>query len=259
MKMMTAKSALTYGLIALGTSSLIAQGPLTSPSVGPAVTAPAVSSGPRIQFQNTIYDFGKIKSGELVKYTFTFTNTGDAVLILTNVQPQCGCTTAGEWTRQVEPGKTGAIPIQFSSANYGGQVVKTVTITSNDKNQPSVGLQLKGTVWKPINVQPMFAVLNITAHSAGTVTTTAHIVNNMEEPITLSPPESNNKSFAAELKTNIAGKDFQVIISAVPPFDQANRQGQITLKTSSTNMPVISITAWANVQEAIAATASPAK
>ena len=259
MKMITAKSALTYGLIALGTNSLIAQGPLTSPSVGPAVTAPAVNSGPGIQFQNAIYDFGKIKSGELVKYTFTFTNSGDAVLILTNVQPQCGCTTAGEWTRQVEPGKTGAIPIQFSSANYGGQVVKTVTITSNDKNQPSVGLQLKGTVWKPIDVQPMFAVLNIPPHSAGTVTTTAHIVNNMEEPITLSPPESNNKSFAAELKTNIAGKDFQVIISAVPPFDQANRQGQITLKTSSTNMPVISITAWANVQEAIAATASPAK
>jgi len=86
MKMITAKSALTYGLIALGTSSLIAQGPLTSPSVGPAVTAPALNSGPRIQFQNAIYDFGKIKSGELVKYTFTFTNTGDAVLILTNAR-----------------------------------------------------------------------------------------------------------------------------------------------------------------------------
>jgi len=138
-------------------------------------------------------------------------------------------------------------------------VLKTVTVTSNDKNQPSVGLQVKGTVWKQIDVQPMFAVLNIPAHSPGTVTTTAHIVNNMEEPITLSSPESNNKAFAAELKTNVAGKDFDVTISAVPPFDQANRQGQITLKTSSTNMPVISISAWANVQEAVATTALPAK
>jgi len=198
-----------------------------------------------------VYDFGKVKSGEPVKYTFIFTNTGDELLILTNVQPSCGCTTAGEWSRQVEPGKTGAIPIQFNSANYGGQVLKTVTVTSNDKGQPSVGLQVKGTVWKPIDVQPQFAVMTIPPDTQTNITTKVHIVNNMEEPITLSAPESNNKSFTAELKTNTVGKDFEVVITASPPFEQPNLQGQITLKTSSTNAPVLSVTAWANVQQAV--------
>ena len=219
----------------------------------PAPTTPVVIAaiGPKIQFETPVYDFGKVKSGEMVKHTFVFTNTGDELLILTNVQPSCGCTTAGEWTHQVEPGKTGTIPIQFNSANYGGQVLKTVTITSNDKTQPSFGLQVKGTVWKPIDVNPSFAVMNIPPDAQTNVTTKVHIVNNMDELITLSPPESNNKGFTATLTTNAAGKDFEVVITAVPPFEQPNIQGQITLKTTSTNVPVISVTAWANVQQAV--------
>ena len=78
-----------------------------------------------------MYDFGRIKAGEPVKYTYVFTNTGDALLILNSVQPQCGCTAAGEWTKQVEPGKTGNIPIQFNTMGYGGNVFKQVTVTCN--------------------------------------------------------------------------------------------------------------------------------
>src|ERR1700747_2024221 len=147
MKMMTVRSTLMCGLLFAGTEILSArQAPVPA---APAPTAPVTigAIGPKIQFQTPVYDFGKVKSGDPVKYTFIFTNSGDELLILTNVQPSCGCTTAGDWSRQVEPGKTGTIPVQFNSANYGGQVLKTVTVTCNDRSQRSVGLQLKGTVW----------------------------------------------------------------------------------------------------------------
>src|SRR5438093_7343951 len=190
MKMMTAKSTLVCWLLVTGANFGCAQQTPTLPAA--PVTAPAATSaGPTIQFQTKVYDFGKVKSGEPVKYTFIFTNTGDAVLILTNVQPSCGCTTAGEWSHQVEPGKTGTIPVQFNSANYGGQVVKTVTVTSNDKSQPSVGLQIKGTVWKPIDVNPAFAVMTIPAEAQTNIKTKVHIVNNIEEEVKLFAPERN--------------------------------------------------------------------
>ena len=251
MNIKTPRLVLVCSLLAAGAQILSAQ---QAPApAAPAPTAPATigAIGPKIQFQTPVYDFGKVKSGEPVKYTFIFTNTGDELLILTNVQPSCGCTTAGDWSRQVEPGKTGTIPVQFNSANYGGQVLKTVTVTSNDKTQPSVGLQLKGTVWKPVDVQPQFAVMTIPAETQSNVTTKVHIVNNMEEPITLQAPESSNKGFTAELKTNTVGKDFEMIITASPPFEQPTLQGQITLKTSSTNVPTLSVTAWANVQQSV--------
>lgn len=95
------------------------------------------------------YDFGQIKGGAVVKYTYVFTNVGSSMLEISNVQASCGCTTAGEWSRQVESGKTGSIPIQFNSGNFSGHVGKTITVTCNDPKQPSVVLQIKGTIWKP--------------------------------------------------------------------------------------------------------------
>ena len=218
---------------------------------GAAVAAAVGVSGPKMQFATPIYDFGKVKSGELVKYTYVFTNVGGATLQVSNVQVTCGCTTAGDWTRRVDPGQTGSIPIQFNTVGYGGAVGKSITVTCNDTNQPAVVLQIKGNVWKPVDVMPQMAVLNVTAESPS-ATTTVRIVSNEEAPLTLSAPEGNNAAFAAELKTNVPGKQFELVVRTVPPV-AANVQGQITLKTSSTNVPVINVTAWANVQPVVVA------
>ena len=212
-------------------------------------------SGPKILFATPVYDFGQIKGGEVVKYTYVFTNVGDRMLEVTAVQTSCGCTTAGEWTRQVEPGKTGSIPIQFDSGSFSGAVGKSITVTCNDTNQPTVVLEIKGNIWKPIDVTPQFAVLNVTADAPSNATT-VRIVNNEEAPLTLSAPESSNPAFAAELRTNQPGKEFQLLVKTVPPLLAENVQGQITLKTSSTNMPVINVSAWAHVQQAVVVTPS---
>ncbi len=241
--------SLSLSWLLVGTSLLSAQQQLSSDAT--------TNAEPRIQFQQPLYDFGKAKSGEVVKYSFIFTNIGDAPLVLASVQPQCGCTAAGEWTRTVEPGKTGSIPIQFNTANYEGPVLKTITVGSNDKLQPSVGLQLKGTVWRPVDVQPRFALLTVAPGTASNVTMTVHIVNKMEELITLSPPESDNSRFTAALETNIVGRDFRVIVSAVPPFLEPTARGQITLRTSSTNSPLISFPVWLNLQQAMAQLPKP--
>ena len=208
------------------------------------------AAGPKIVFATKLYDFGRARAGELAKCTYVFTNMGDQMLILTNVQPQCGCTAAGDWTRQVEPGKTGSIPIQFNTANYNGPVFKQVTVTCNDKSQLTLFLQLKGTVFKPIDINPNLAVLNIPPDAeTGSVVVT--ITNNTEEPLTLSSPESNNRAFAAELKTIQAGKGYQLIISVVPPLPPGSVQGQISMKTTWTNMPVLNVSTYANVQPSI--------
>jgi hypothetical protein len=222
--------------------------PAAPPAAAPAT---ADASGAKITFQTPIYDFGKAKSGEPVKFSYVFTNTGTEMLIVSNVAPSCGCTTSGEWTRQVEPGKTGTIPIQFATVNYNGAVMKTITVSCNDKAQPSVLLQIKGTVWKPIEVNPQFAAVNVPAESLQPVKTEVKIVNNTEEKLTLSAPESNNKSFKAELETVTPGKEFKVIITTVPPLESGNIQGQVTLKSSSAEMPVINISVWGSVLAAV--------
>jgi hypothetical protein len=242
---------------ALACSLLIVGGPVwgADPPVAPGLIPPPPAAatatnvaGPRIQFETPVYDFGRAQSGDQVKYSYVFTNTGDQVLEISGVQA-CGCITAN-WTKSVQPGKTGSVPISFNSASYMGPVIKAVNVTCNDKAHPQTSLQFKGTVWKPVDVIPQMAVLNLTADSP-LASTSVRVTNNLPEPVTLSAPESDNRLFTAELKTIQEGKEFEVTISPVSLLPQGMSRALVTLKTSSTNVPVVSIPVYANVQPAV--------
>ena len=133
----------TFGSIA----SYLAQAEAPSPPSGTKFAAGATeTSGPRIEFATQVFDFGKVSAGELVRHDFVFTNTGRALLEITDVRPGCGCTTAGTWDRRVKPGQTGVIPLQFNSANFDGKVTKSATVTCNDRGKSNLVLQITGTV-----------------------------------------------------------------------------------------------------------------
>lgn len=206
---------------------------------------------PQIQFADPDYDFGRINSGESVKHTFVFTNTGNAKLEISAVHPSCGCTTAGEWTKEVAPGQTGSIPVQFNSGSYGGVVHKTVTVTSNAKNQPSMVLQLHGNIWKAVDVNPQYAVLQVNSESVSNSTVSVHVVNNTDQPFTLTNPVSNNKGIAAEIKSVKEDKEYEVVVRTVPPFDPANTQGLITMQSTLSNAPTVTVTVLVIMQPSI--------
>jgi len=235
----------TFGGVASG----VAQTKDSSPTVAPGEKKE--SAGPKIQFAELAYDFGKVSSGELVKHTFVFTNIGTATLEIKEVRPGCGCTTAGTWDKEVEPGKTGSIPLQFNSANFGGIVMKQATVTCNDLSQSNVVLQIKGTVWKAIEITPTMAVFNVSSEAQTNDTKVVRIVSNLDQPLTLSDLQCTNSSFKAELKTVKEGKEFELQITAIPPFNSPSVVAPVTLKTSSTNMPVINVSAYAVVQQPV--------
>ena len=234
----------------LAVRSLAAAVALAPATPEPALTATNVS-GPRIEFDSQEYNFGKALEGTVLKHDFVFTNTGDAVLEITGVHPSCGCTTAGDWSRQVEPGNTGTIPVQFNSGRFNGTIWKTVTVVSNDKQHPTIQLQIRGTLWRPIEVNPQTAILNVVADSPVPVTNVVRIVSSLEQPLTLSSPESNNRTFTAELQTVQPGKEFQLSIATVPPLKLGTVRGVISIKTSATNVPTLNITTLAVVQPAL--------
>jgi hypothetical protein len=214
--------------------------------------APEPKGVPQIQFDSTTYNFGRVKSGEPVKHDFVFINTGNATLEITDVKPGCGCTAAGTWDKTVEPGKTGKIPLQFNSTGFGGQVGKSATVTCNDPARTNLFLQITGTVWKPIDVTPAMAMFTPSSEAPTNETKVVKIVNNLDEPVTLSELKSSSGSFNAELKEMKPGKEFELHVTAVPPFTNPTVFATITLKTSSTSAPMVSVSAYAMVQQPVA-------
>jgi len=85
----------------------------------------------KIEFAETEHDFGTIKQGEKVNHVFVFKNTGENPLMVTQVQPSCGCTVP-EWTKEpVAPGAEGKVEVMFNSEGRSGAQHKSVTVVSN--------------------------------------------------------------------------------------------------------------------------------
>ena len=90
-----------------------------------------------IKFDKTTMDFGKFpESNPVQKCTFTFTNTGNAPLIINQAIASCGCTVP-EYTKEpVAPGKTGTINVTYNGkGKFPGYFKKTITIRTNGKTE----------------------------------------------------------------------------------------------------------------------------
>jgi Protein of unknown function (DUF1573) len=94
---------------------------------------------------NTI-DYGKVTEGEDGLRAFVFTNTGDAPLIITNVQSTCGCTVPSFPKEPIMPGKQSKIEVRYNMKP--GPIRKTITVESNATNydQGRIPLHIKGEV-----------------------------------------------------------------------------------------------------------------
>ncbi len=98
-----------------------------------------------VQIIDSIHDFGTIKEGDIVEFSFRFKNTGKQPLVISEALAACGCTVAEKPEAPILPGETGMIKAKFNSDKKPGEASKAVTVTSNA--EPAFPpLVLKGTV-----------------------------------------------------------------------------------------------------------------
>lgn len=102
---------------------------------------------PEFKFDVEEHNFGTIKQGDAVTYEFKFTNTGNEPIIISNAEGSCGCTVPVYPKQPILKGQQASIKVTFNSAGKSGMQDKTVTITSNAKQNPMV-LHMKGNVEK---------------------------------------------------------------------------------------------------------------
>jgi len=100
-----------------------------------------------IQWIDSVQNFGKVNKGQKVELTFHFKNTGNRPLFIAEVRPSCGCTVADYTKGAIAPGQTGKVTGEFDSNHgYPGNIRKTISVTSNTKNNPHSVLVFTGEV-----------------------------------------------------------------------------------------------------------------
>lgn len=151
-----------------------------------------------ISFNSESHDFGKIEEAKgNVTHRFEFTNTGSTPLIISRVQPSCGCTTP-EWSKEpVLPGQTGYVAATYNPRNRPGPFNKSITVVTNANPSTKI-LRIMGEVTpkpKTIEDEYRYALTKIRMKSnhlgfAGiakgrTETKSMEVINTSEDPVAL--------------------------------------------------------------------------
>ena len=84
-----------------------------------------------IEFEQSTYDLGTVKQGEMVKGSFKFKNIGKGDLLIDNVKPSCVCATLKYPEEAIKPGESGEIYVEIDTTDKEGEQVKYFTVIYN--------------------------------------------------------------------------------------------------------------------------------
>jgi len=87
-----------------------------------------------LTFSSPEHNFGKVEAGEKIGCIFSYTNTGDADLVIASATASCGCTVPKYDKKPVPPGGSGTIEVIFDTSGREGMQTKTVVVQSNAEN-----------------------------------------------------------------------------------------------------------------------------
>lgn len=126
----------------------------------------AVKSQPNISLDLTRLDYGKLWDPTKETKHVTISNTGDAVLILSNLSSTCGCTVprigSAELVQakgtaidvRLAPGESVVMDITVNTFGKRDKLEQKVTITSNDPDTPEVYVNVVGSIEPQVRVSP---------------------------------------------------------------------------------------------------------
>lgn len=97
-----------------------------------------------IEFETEVINYGTIEQNSNGTKIFSFTNAGDAPLIINNVKTSCGCTVPRYSKEPILPGESGELEIKYNT-NKLGAFTKTIRVMSNAEGGNKI-LKIKGTV-----------------------------------------------------------------------------------------------------------------
>ncbi len=100
-----------------------------------------------IKLDKMTHNFGEFSADSpVVTAVFTFTNVGDAPLVIHRAIGSCGCTVPEYTQEPVLPGKTGTLKVTYNGkGRYPGHFKKSITLRTNGKTE-MVRLFVEGTM-----------------------------------------------------------------------------------------------------------------
>ena len=86
----------------------------------------------KIAFDKEIHNFGTLKDGEIVAYSFKFRNKGGSSFKISKAIPSCGCIEVKFGETEILPGDSSVITVIFNTSGEWGNQLKEARIETSD-------------------------------------------------------------------------------------------------------------------------------
>lgn len=208
---------------------------------------PTETAAPQAVVSEKAFEFKEALEGDVVTHAYTIENRGTAPLDVINVRTSCGCTTA-QRPKTIAPGEKDEIVVKGNTRGYGGMTFgKTITVTTNDPDQPNIVLTFKGQVARFARIDPRGINLRGTVGEA------------LQAEATITPePGYPFKITELVLKDGLSGnidadldrRDGKYFVVVKNRLNKAGGyRGRIVLKTDSSLRPELAIFVSGRINE----------
>ena len=215
-----------------------------------AVAAPdAGAQEPRVNFAERAFDFGTVNEGSVVEHPFQLENKGDAPLKIVKLHPDCGCTAVSADNDVIEPGASTAIKVSFNTGGFQGEKVKTIRVYTNDPQESTVLLTIRGQVKPDVTVEP--EVIDFGKVRAGEDHHAAALVYVVDQsPTKFLDARSHTVDLEVSAEdfseTGRSGKKLAITLKSSAP--EGVFRGRIALRTTSTRNPIVDLAVLARLE-----------
>lgn len=226
--------------------------PTTKPAeAGPAASAP--TGTPRMELKPAEFDFKEVWQGMPAEGEINIKNVGTAPLTL-DTRSSCGCTVATKPKSPLEPGEATNFKISYNTS-HAGPAQKTVTISSNDPDRPSVVIKVTGTVKTLVAATPSDRIFFNDLEPNSVQSQTIRLEPKYDSPLNLKLRENQKFGpFTIDFKEVEAGKVYELTATTKPPVPTPTGNVTVFLETGLEKLPTIPIYVSANVPPRVAVT-----
>jgi hypothetical protein len=205
------------------------------------------------------YDWGSVAPSRL-KTVIQVKNVGSDSLIISNVRPSCGCTTAPIDKNVLMPGDIGKISVEIDMTNRTGPTTKTITVSSNDLKNPSQVIYLKADVKRAMMFTPAEYFLLTNAKVGEEIASMVRITNSGTEEFTLFPPEfvqgNVRVRFDMKEKKTLKPSEELEVKTYITPLEAGSANGTIRMTSTSNDYKTFDLPIYGTVEAKPAQTQS---
>lgn len=104
----------------------------TSPDQQKQIPSNGEKDGAKIEFQSEMHNFGTLKAGETVSYSFIFKNNGNKPFRIKEVVRSCDCITVKFNDEEIKPGEGSEIETTLNTVGEWGNLLKTLEVNTSE-------------------------------------------------------------------------------------------------------------------------------